>query len=443
MPMNENTPLLGARGPRIMAADPVEHHDDDHDDFLATSYAEINGDDVEADKDKVEEDENGEPYWPARAFVCFGKKSTKEACFGVALVVIAGLSFTLANVIQKLIDPQLNFWHLLFFRAVAQTVVMAADVARKRMRIWPALSALDRLKLVGQGVLGGCLLLCIFIAIKNVPLGNASAIMFTTPFWTFLFAVCMLGEPMLIYRVSISAAMVAGVVFITRPPFVFPPDAPAVPVHADNCTLPANSTLTSHHALLAGPYFIPSPASWDATACPPSGDNDPGRAAAKVDDLASFYNFIGYACCIGVPLLSAVVSILTRQLRHVPAPVLMFWFALGSLVVGTVGLVLQPAPLKLLHLRVIDYAYTTAIVAIGMMGNLFYTVAVKYVSPSKANVFRSFEVILNFGIQVKYEGTVVHFSSVAGIALLLVAVLMTGFEGDVMKSRLKKWFRWL
>jgi drug/metabolite transporter (DMT)-like permease len=72
-----------------------------------------------------------------------------------------------------------------------------------------------------QGLLGGLLLLCIFVTIKLVPLGNASAIFFCTPVFTFVFAVCMLGERMGAYRVAISTVMLAGVLLITHPPFVF------------------------------------------------------------------------------------------------------------------------------------------------------------------------------------------------------------------------------
>lgn len=63
---------------------------------------------------------------------------------------------------------------------------------------------------------GGLLLLFIYIAIQHVPLGNGSAIFFCTPVFTFIFAICMLGERMGIYRVLISASMLAGVVMIAR-----------------------------------------------------------------------------------------------------------------------------------------------------------------------------------------------------------------------------------
>ena len=51
-----------------------------------------------------------------------------------------------------------------------------------------------RLRTTVQGLLGGVLLASMFTAVKIVPLGNSSAIMFCTPVFTFLMATFMLGE---------------------------------------------------------------------------------------------------------------------------------------------------------------------------------------------------------------------------------------------------------
>ena len=66
-------------------------------------------------------------------------------------------------------------------------------------------------------MLGGVLLACMFVAVKFVPLGEASAIMFCTPIFTFIMAPCMLsGERMGVYRVLLTTLMATGVLFITR-----------------------------------------------------------------------------------------------------------------------------------------------------------------------------------------------------------------------------------
>ncbi len=64
-------------------------------------------------------------------------------------------------------------------------------------------------------------------------------------------------------------------------------------------------------------------------------------------------------------------------------------------------------------------------------------------SPSKGNVFRSFEVILNYVLQLELEAdSVFHPSSVVGICVLLCAVTLTGFENEAMQ-RFSSRFRFL
>ena len=50
-----------------------------------------------------------------------------------------------------------------------------------------------RVRIMLQGIIGGGLLFCIFYAVSNVPLGNASAIFFCTPVFTFFFAILLFG----------------------------------------------------------------------------------------------------------------------------------------------------------------------------------------------------------------------------------------------------------
>lgn len=48
-------------------------------------------------------------------------------------------------------------------------------------------------------------------------------------------------------------------------------------------------------------------------------------------------SLLGYFAAIMVPILSAVVSIWTRQCRQVNASILMFWFATGALFWSLIG----------------------------------------------------------------------------------------------------------
>jgi drug/metabolite transporter (DMT)-like permease len=107
-----------------------------------------------------------------------------KVVFGILLVVAAGCSFTAANVVQKIICPSLNFWSLLLIRSITQMVVMAGHLTITRTNFLGPKESKNKIFL--QGVFGGMLLLAIFVAVKHVPLGNASAIFFCTPVSYFI-----------------------------------------------------------------------------------------------------------------------------------------------------------------------------------------------------------------------------------------------------------------
>ena len=156
---------------------------------------------------------------PSRCLMSERRLALAKTIVGYGLVIFAGLAFTAANVLQKIIAPNLNFWHLLFYRAIVQMGMMLAVIFGCRTSIMGPRE--NRTRIFLQGFLGGLLLLCIFVAIKHVPLGNGSAIFFCTPVFTFFFAMFMLNENLGAYRGMISSLMIVGVILITRPPFFF------------------------------------------------------------------------------------------------------------------------------------------------------------------------------------------------------------------------------
>jgi len=342
-------------------------------------------------------------------------RSTLYRVVGVVLVMCAGFSFTSSNVMQKFTVRHVTFWQLLSNRAVIQATVMGgccctahffhlylpADDGDVR-REWSYMLLGPRgvrCRTVTQGLLGGGLLACVFVAVRLVPLGNASAIMFCTPIFTFVMAPCFLGgraERLGVYRMVIILLMTLGVLFITRPDGIFGPSIPEPSETGslvyDGLTVTLNSVQRDY----------------------PSSD--------------AIY---GYCCCVLVPFLSALISLITRQcnLAQVPIYILMFWFGMGAIIVCTLVSIRQGSVISIFFggdTR--TFMLMTCVTTLGIFGNMCYTIAVKYVSPSVANVFRSFEVILNFALQVHLEKMPYHDINFVGIALLLMAVLVMSYE---------------
>ena len=66
--------------------------------------------------------EVGEEDKPRKLLCCTASTSTLKQSFGIGLVVMAGILFTVSNVIQKKF-VSVDQWHLLFFRAVLQVAI--------------------------------------------------------------------------------------------------------------------------------------------------------------------------------------------------------------------------------------------------------------------------------------------------------------------------------
>ena len=81
-----------------------------------------------------------------------------------------------------------------------------------------------RLRVFAQGALGGFLLLCVFEAIGRLPIGDYTAISFSSPAFTMVLSTFILKEHCGVYRSFIGVLLVSGVVVISRPPALFPED---------------------------------------------------------------------------------------------------------------------------------------------------------------------------------------------------------------------------
>ena len=66
------------------------------------------------------------------------KSNSRMKVLGVVLVIMAGMSFTGSNIIQKFVVPQLTFWQLLATRAFIQTLVVGATCLIMHLRYRPS-----------------------------------------------------------------------------------------------------------------------------------------------------------------------------------------------------------------------------------------------------------------------------------------------------------------
>ena len=295
----------------------------------------------------TEEDE--EELENSKIIACGATREFFSTVGGIALVMIAGFAFTGSNILQKFEVPELTFWQMLMNRAIVQTSLMIVVCIMMHNKYRPEEDYPTmflgpkgtRFRTAFQGILGGILLCCMFIAVKVVPLGNCSAILFCTPIFTFFLAPCMLNERFGLYRALISAFMVFGVIFITRPDAIF------------GAAAPKNMTIPTNHGFELEPVWHPdgAPSQYITQLINSQHQEVHNRTfyASPYVPLGSQQHhmnkstgcgvIVGYVACITVPFLSALISIITRQcnVKKVPVYVLLLWFGFGSSIVAIIG----------------------------------------------------------------------------------------------------------
>jgi len=323
---------------------------------------------------------------------------------GFAFAVLAGLCFTSSNVMVKFI-PQVNSWQLLFVRCLMQIVSMVPVMYYYRAHPLGPPDFATRWRIQAQGILGGLLLLCLFKAVSSLPLGDATAIFFSSPAFTMVLSTIILKDHCGLFRTLIASVLLGGVVILSRPPALFPPPQ----------EFPRNATVTRD-----------------------DDDDDDDRH----NPYKGRYEWVGITSAVAVPILSAVLVIITRQARHVHYSVLVFWFAMGGLIVSIVGnYAFDDGSHGLFeNWTSEEWTLTILIAVVGIVGSMLMTKAVFWVTPSKVMVVRSFEVVAAYILQVTVFDTPTYLSDLGGTFMVLLAVLGIGVEDRVMA--LVKW-RWI
>jgi len=309
---------------------------------------------------------------------------------GFCCAVLAGFCFTTSNVMVKYV-PEVSSWQMLFVRCLTQLLTMIPLIRLSGSSIFGTPDFATRWRVAAQGVLGGFLLLTIFEAVSRMPLGDCTAIFFSSPAFTMILSFIILKDHCGLLRVLVACVLLTGVLVLTRPPALFPSGAEA-PLPA-----PGNTT--------------------DSTADP---DN---------------YDLTGILSALAVPALSAWIVIITRQAKHVHYSVLVFWFAVGGLVVSVLGFTaLDDKPL-FGGWEAKEWVLSLMIALVGILGSILMTKAVCWVTPSKVMVVRSFEVVAAYVLQVTVFKVESHWTDILGTGCIIAAVLGMGLE-DVLMDRI-------
>ena len=105
-------------------------------------------------------------------------------------LVFASLFFSLMTVCVKKIDTRISIYELVFFRSLISLLITSLILKKKEINPWGN----NRKLLFLRGILGTVALVCIFYAIRNMPLSISTVIQYTYPIFISIFAGIFINE---------------------------------------------------------------------------------------------------------------------------------------------------------------------------------------------------------------------------------------------------------
>lgn len=179
------------------------------------------------------------------------KPAKRPSLLGIGLLLLSGLLFSLATLFVKLLEdiPAIESAAarcLIQFGCVVPVVlckVEGSPFGPRNQLPW----------LLARAVFGVTTAACAFYAVKHMPMGDATVLVFTSPIWTGIISRLLLKEPWGLWEAGASLLSITGIVFVAHPPFLFGMDASVVTV-MQNSSLIQNEALSApkHSATVAG-----------------------------------------------------------------------------------------------------------------------------------------------------------------------------------------------
>ena len=105
-------------------------------------------------------------------------------------LVFASFFFSLMTVCVKNINQRIPIYELVFFRSLLSLIITLSIIKIRNINPWGN----NKLLLILRGLLGTSALVCIFYAIRNMPLSISTIIQYTYPIFISLFACIFINE---------------------------------------------------------------------------------------------------------------------------------------------------------------------------------------------------------------------------------------------------------
>ncbi|XP_013794093.1 solute carrier family 35 member G1-like [Limulus polyphemus] len=140
---------------------------------------------------------------------------------GIICAALSGLFFSIGSLTVKLI-PSMNPLEIVFFGAIIQTVIFISINIQSRRSILGASG--ERFFLLMRGISGVVCANLVYYSYRLIPLADATTIVFSAPIFVAIFACMLLKETCNLFFIITVITTISGVIFISKPPFLFDSD---------------------------------------------------------------------------------------------------------------------------------------------------------------------------------------------------------------------------
>ncbi|MDC3160659.1 DMT family transporter [Prochlorococcus sp. AH-716-G04] len=137
----------------------------------------------------------------------------KNNSFKKVNLILASFFFSLMTVCVKKIDNRITIYELVFFRSLLSLFITSLIINKKNLNPWGKNKPL----LILRGILGTIALVCIFYAIKNMPLNISTVIQYTYPIFISIFAGILINEKITKNLIIASITGWLGILIILNP----------------------------------------------------------------------------------------------------------------------------------------------------------------------------------------------------------------------------------
>ena len=236
----------------------------------------------------------------------------------------------------------------------------------------------------------------LYYSFRKLPLGDATTIIFSSPVIVIALSFLFLREPCGLLRIVVICTLCAGVVLVSKPPFIFQ-------VIFINLL---NKQGKNYHS----------------TAC-----------ILQMHKMIS-YDLMGYVFAILAALFTALNIVMMRKCSEIHFSVLVFnlssWI-LASSILFFFFVSEAHQHIDIFPRDLVTWGLIVLVAITGLSGQVLVTKALKIEGAGKVSVTRSLDIILAYVIQVYFFGEVPTGTSIAGAVLILASVICMGFEREI------------